>query len=351
MKNATSLLEVRNLSVDFQTRRGPLTAVDNVSFRVEEGQTLGIVGESGSGKSVTSLALMRLLAPTASIRAGSVLLQGQDLLQFSEAQMQATRGRDVAMIFQDPMTSLNPSYTVGFQIDEALRLHAQSAQVSDRASRHRKAIDLMKQVGIPDPESRLSIYPHQLSGGMAQRVMIAMAIACSPKVLIADEPTTALDVTIQAQILQLLRDLQKTRRMGLILITHDIGVVANMADQIMVMYAGQAVEKGRVSQVIGSPRHPYTAGLLASLPAAHGMAEFRTRLPTIAGLVPDLLRRPAGCQMNPRCAYADDQCRAQAPGETFFDESMVRCYRPLNNETNAQRTGSERRGSEKGIES
>ncbi len=345
-----SLLEVKNLSVDFNTRRGPLTAVDGVSFRVEEGQTLGIVGESGSGKSVTSLALMRLLAPTASIRSGSVQLQGQDLLKFSEAQMQATRGRAMAMIFQDPMTSLNPSYTVGFQIDEALRLHAHAAQVTNKASRHHKAIDLMKQVGIPDPESRLGIYPHQLSGGMAQRVMIAMAIACSPKVLIADEPTTALDVTIQAQILQLLRDLQKTRRMGLILITHDIGVVANMADDVMVMYAGQAVEKGPVGQVIGSPRHPYTAALLASLPAAHGLSEFRTRLPTIVGLVPDLLRRPPGCQLNPRCSYSDDQCRSEVPSETFFDESMVRCYRPLGTKANTNHATLSRR-TEKGMPS
>lgn len=325
-----SLLDVRDLSVEFQTRRGVITAVDCVSFSVEAGRTLGIVGESGSGKSVTSLALMRLLSNTARISSGSVRLADRDLLGLSEREMQKARGRDIAMIFQDPMTSLNPSYTVGFQIEEALQLHAEGDDARDPRARRRKAVELLEQVGIPDPELRLQNFPHQMSGGMSQRVMIAMAIACSPRLLIADEPTTALDVTIQAQILRLLRDLQKQRKMGLILITHDIGVVANMADDIMVMYAGQAVEAGPAREVIERPRHPYTAGLLASLPAAHGLAEFRTRLPTIAGLVPDLLRRPKGCQLNPRCAYANDRCRSELPGDTKDSAGrMVKCFYPL----------------------
>lgn len=323
-----SLLDVRDLSVQFETRRGALTAIDRLSFKLEAGRTLGIVGESGSGKSVTSLAIMQLLANTAKISSGSVLFEGRDLLTLSEKEMQATRGRDIAMIFQDPMTSLNPSYTVGFQLEEALRIHADASGARDAASRSSKAIELMKQVGIPGPEMRLRSYPHQLSGGMSQRVMIAMAIACSPRLLIADEPTTALDVTIQAQILQLLRDLQKSRNMALILITHDIGVVANMADDIMVMYAGQAVERGAARDVIEKPRHPYTAGLLASLPSAHGLREFRTRLPTIAGLVPDLLRRPLGCQMNPRCEFATDKCRSDLPPDFVEAERMVKCFYP-----------------------
>ncbi|MCM2282255.1 MAG: ABC transporter ATP-binding protein [Bdellovibrionaceae bacterium] len=323
-----SLLEVRDLSVRFHMRRGPVTAIDRLSFRLEAGRTLGIVGESGSGKSVTSLAIMRLLANTAEISSGAVLFEGRDLLKLSEKDMQSTRGRDVAMIFQDPMTSLNPSYTVGFQLEEALRIHADSTGATTKAARQAKAVELMKQVGIPDPQMRLKSYPHQLSGGMSQRVMIAMAIACSPRLLIADEPTTALDVTIQAQILQLLRDLQKESNMALILITHDIGVVANMADEILVMYAGQAVERGPARDVIGHPRHPYTAGLLASLPAAHGLREFRTRLPTIAGLVPDLARRPAGCQMNPRCASAADSCRVEMPPDIVENERMVKCFFP-----------------------
>jgi dipeptide transport system ATP-binding protein len=324
-----SRLDVQDLTVEFQTRRGWVTAVDHLSVSLEQGKTLGIVGESGSGKSVTSLALMRLLANTARISAGTVRLGDRDLLALSEREMQEARGRDIAMIFQDPMTSLNPSYTIGFQLDEALRIHAEKAGVSGRDERQRKAIELLKQVGIPDPESRLRAFPHQLSGGMSQRVMIAMAIACSPQILIADEPTTALDVTIQAQILQLLRDLQKSRKMSLILITHDIGVVANMADEIMVMYAGQAVERGPAREVIERPCHPYTAGLLASLPSAHGLAEFRTRLPTISGLVPDLAHRPKGCQMGPRCAYADERCLREIPINHVDQGRMVKCFKPL----------------------
>jgi len=324
----SSLLEVKNLSVEFETRRGPITAVDGLSFSLNSSRTLGIVGESGSGKSVTGLALMRLLAHNARITSGEIYFQNRSLLSLSERDMQEVRGRDIAMIFQDPMTSLNPSYTVGFQIEEALRVHATASRTHSKSERRARAVELLKQVGIPDPESRLKAYPHQLSGGMSQRVMIAMAIACSSKLLIADEPTTALDVTIQAQILQLLRDLQKQTGMALILITHDIGVVANMADEIMVMYAGQAVEFGPAKAVIETPKHHYTAGLLASLPAAHGLAEFRTRLPTIAGLVPDLRARPSGCQMHPRCPAVQDRCRVESPQVDVHDARLVRCFFP-----------------------
>lgn len=316
------MLKVDHLSVAFETRRGLVKVIEDLSFQVEAGRTLGIVGESGSGKSVASLAVMGLLPPTARITSGRVDLNGRDLLKCSEAEMQALRGRKIAMIFQDPMTSLNPSFTVGFQIQEAMRVHGL------RGDLHERAIESLKQVGIPDPEMRLESFPHQLSGGMSQRVMIAMAIACEPELLIADEPTTALDVTIQAQILALLKKIQVERKMGLILITHDIGVVAQMADDILVMYAGHAMEMGPKSSVIQKPCHPYTRALLASLPSSHGLAEFRTRLPTIAGLVPDLLKRPQGCQLHPRCERVDDLCRLQVPKVQSIESSKVKCHHP-----------------------
>ncbi|HVK60913.1 MAG TPA: ABC transporter ATP-binding protein [Bdellovibrionales bacterium] len=314
------LLSVQNLSVAFETRRGLVNVIEDLSFELHRGRTLGIVGESGSGKSVTSLAIMGLLPPTAR-PAGKVLFDGKDLLKSSEGEMQKLRGGRLSMIFQDPMTSLNPSFTVGFQIEEALRTHGVKGNLQE------KAADLLKQVGIPDPALRLSSYPHQLSGGMSQRVMIAMSIACSPDLLIADEPTTALDVTIQAQILALLKQIQVERKMGLILITHDIGVVAQMADDILVMYAGHVMEAGPKEEVIRRPKHPYTQALLASLPGSHSLGEFRSRLPTIPGLVPDLLHRPPGCQLNPRCPYVIDTCKQAVPEARMIGATRVRCIR------------------------
>lgn len=319
-----SLLRVENLSVSFETRKGLLNVIEDLSFDLKRGRTLGIVGESGSGKSVTSLAIMGLLAPTARVTSGRILFEGKDLLKTKEKEMQDLRGGRLAMIFQDPMTSLNPSFTVGYQIKEALRQHGLGKGDLDQM-----AVDLLKQVGIPDPASRLNIYPHQLSGGMSQRVMIAMAIACSPDLLIADEPTTALDVTIQAQILALLKKIQAERNMGLILITHDIGVVAQMADDILVMYAGHAMEMGPKEEVIRRPKHPYTQALLASLPGNHGLAEFRSRLPTVPGLVPDLLKRPPGCQLNPRCMYTEEACLSATPSVVDVGASKVKCRKPL----------------------
>lgn len=318
------MLKVKNLSVSFETRRGIVNVIEDLSFEVLPGRTLGIVGESGSGKSVTSLAIMGLLPPTARVTSGSIELAGRNLLEATEAELQSLRGSKLAMIFQDPMTSLNPSFNVGFQLKEAMRAHGIDGDLNF------KAVESLKSVGIPDPEMRLSNYPHQLSGGMSQRVMIAMAIACSPELLIADEPTTALDVTIQAQILSLLKNIQNERKTGLVLITHDIGVVAQMADDILVMYAGHAMEMGPKAQVIRRPRHPYTQALLKSLPGAHGMSEFRTRLPTIAGLVPDLFNRPSGCQLHPRCRFADDLCRTKVPKVQMIQGSATKCHHAEN---------------------
>lgn len=316
-----AMLEVTNLSVSFETRRGVINVIEELSFTVQPGRTLGIVGESGSGKSVTSLAVMGLLPPTARVRSGEIHFAGRDLLRTTESEMQSLRGGRVAMIFQDPMTSLNPSFTVGYQLIEAMRVHGVGGDLGE------KAIEMLKAVGIPDPAMRMASYPHQLSGGMSQRVMIAMAIACSPELLIADEPTTALDVTIQAQILALLKKIQIERHMGLILITHDIGVVAQVADDILVLYAGQPMEIGPKDEIIHRPKHPYTKALLASLPGAHGLTEFRTRLPTIPGLVPDLLHRPKGCQLSPRCAFAVDRCRSENPRAEKLGSVSVKCLR------------------------
>ncbi len=322
MSSSNTLLTVEKLGVSFETRRGLVDVIQDLSFSLEKGRTLGIVGESGSGKSVTSLAIMGLLPPTARIAAGSsVKFEGKEILTMTENERQRLRGGRMAMIFQDPMTSLNPSFTVGFQIEEALRTHGIKGDLNSRA------VELMKLVGIPDPVTRLDSFPHQLSGGMSQRVMIAMAIACEPELLIADEPTTALDVTIQAQILALLKQIQAERGMGLILITHDIGVVAQMADDILVMYAGHLMEAGPKEDVIRRPKHPYTKALLESLPGSHGLAEFRSRLPTIPGLVPDLLARPPGCQLSPRCPYMIPECQAGVPAARLVEGSRVRCIR------------------------
>ena len=320
-----ALLDVEDLSIEFKTMRGVLRAVDRVSFQIEQGETLGIVGESGCGKSISSLAIMRLLPSTARVHARKLSFLGRDLQRLTESQYQDLRGGDIAMIFQDPMTSLNPSFTVGFQIVEVLEAH----QGGSTQRLKKRAIELLDQVGIPDAATRFNAYPHQLSGGMSQRVMIAIAIACKPKLLIADEPTTALDVTIQTQILELLRSLQRENGMSLILITHDIGIVAEYTDRTMVMYAGQAVETGKTTDVILKPTHPYTEGLLACLPGTHTDQEHRTKLPTIAGLVPDLVKRPPGCQLHPRCKYVNENCRREEPALVQAHNRNTKCFYPL----------------------
>jgi len=317
-----ALLEIENLSVEFPSQNGVMHAVDGVSLSLEEGEVLGIVGESGSGKSVTMMALMGLVAFPGRVRADRLRFAGHDLLSLSDGERSQLTGKDVAMIFQDPTTSLNPCFTVGFQITETLRLHLGL----DRKAATRKAIELLEQVGIPAPESRLKAYPHQLSGGMNQRVMIAMAIACNPRLLIADEPTTALDVTIQAQILDLLRSLQKERGMALVLITHNMGVVSEMAQRVAVMYAGQIMEEQGAHALFNTPQHPYTEALLAALPER---SDGSVRLATIPGMVPGLYDRPAGCLFAPRCAYATEHSRTVRPALRAWQDGMVRCHYPL----------------------
>ena len=318
---AAPVLEIRNLSVQFQTALGPLRAVDGVDLTVDTGEVVGIVGESGSGKSVAMLAVMGLLPWTAQITADRLHFLGEPLLQLSARQRRNLVGKDMAMIFQEPMSSLNPCFTVEFQLTEALRFH----EGMDRKAARTRALELLDLVGIPSPEDRLGVFPHQLSGGMSQRVMIAMAIACNPKLLIADEPTTALDVTIQAQILDLLLDLQRERGMALILITHDMGVVAETVERVVVQYAGQQVEAHEVLGLFGDAMHPYTAALLAALPERS-----KARLlPTIAGVVPGVLDRPRGCLFGPRCAFATDRCRAEEPKFRDGPRGRVRCHYPL----------------------
>ena len=303
-----ALLEVRALTTRFRTERGELTAVDDVSFSVAAGQTLALVGESGSGKSVTALSLMRLIPnPPGRITAGSVRFEGEDLLQLTDAQMQAIRGNRIAMIFQEPMSSLNPSLTVGLQIAEPVNVHQGMAWPS--AFEVAKA--LLGRVRIPDAASRLHTWPHQYSGGMRQRTMIAMALACQPRLIIADEPTTALDVTVQAQILDLLKELTHETGAALILITHDLGVVARYADHVAVMYGGRIVEQAPAADLYARPRHPYTQGLLASIPRLDSPAG--ARLVPITGQPPDLARLPPGCSFAPRCPRADGACAAQRP--------------------------------------
>jgi len=320
-----SLLEVENLSVAFGSETNPFKAVDKISYRVEAGQVLGIVGESGSGKSVSSLAIMGLVDYPGRVSASSLKFDGQDLESLSEKQRRDITGRDIAMIFQEPMSSLNPCFTVGDQIMEALAVH----QGGSKKERKAKTIELLQQVGIPAPETRLSAYPHQLSGGMSQRVMIAMAIACDPKLLIADEPSTALDVTIQAQIIDLLLDLQREKNMGLVLITHDLALVAEAAHQVAVMYAGQIVETGTASEIFSTPQHPYTQALLRSLPE-YSLGE--KRLQALGGVVPGAHDRPNGCLLNPRCPYATDQCRSNEPDLIGTSDRAVKCFYPLNAE-------------------
>lgn len=319
-----SLLRIRNLTVEFATASGSFRAVDGVDQDVNKGEILAIVGESGSGKSVSMLALMGLLPWTAKITADEMVFDGHDLTKMQAKDRSKIIGKDLAMIFQEPMSSLNPCFTVGWQIKEALRIH----MGLDRKARHARAIELFEQVGIPDPERRLSVFPHQMSGGMNQRVMIAMAIACNPKVLIADEPTTALDVTIQAQILDLLTRLRQEQGMGLVLITHDMGVVAETADRVSVQYAGQKIEEQPVLNLFNTPRHPYTAALLDALPE-RAVAKF---LPTIPGVVPGQFDRPLGCLFSPRCKFANETCRTNKPITSGAELGMARCHYPLTNE-------------------
>jgi oligopeptide/dipeptide ABC transporter ATP-binding protein len=319
-----SILGVRHLSTHFLTRAGRVKAADDVSFNIKRGSTLAIVGESGSGKSVTSLSIMRLVPPPGKVTAGEILFNGRDLLKLDDEQMRRLRGREIAMIFQDPMTSLNPVYTVGDQIAEAIELH-------ERLPRRQawiKAVEMMTRVKIPDAERRARDYPHQLSGGMRQRVMIAMALSCKPRLLIADEPTTALDVTIQAEILELLRSLRDDFDLSMLLITHDLGVVAETADRVAVMYAGRIVEEASVHEIFHDPRHPYTEGLLRSVPRLTEEGLKLRRLETIEGTVPNLLHLPEGCKFAPRCAYVIDECtRHEIPLLAVNDEHRARCIR------------------------
>ena len=303
-----TLLEVVDLETQFATRNGVVRAVDGVSWDVGEGETVALVGESGCGKSVSALSIMRLISPPAGrIVGGRIVFKGRDLLTLSEEEMRRVRGREIAMIFQEPMTSLNPVLTIGRQLTEGLETHLELAPPAARA----RAIELLAMVGIPDPGRRLSQYPHQFSGGMRQRMMIAMALACQPALVLADEPTTALDVTIQAQILELMKDLSRRLGVAMLIITHNLGVVARYADRVNVMYAGRIIERGTARELYGNPRHPYTLGLLRSVPRLDEPR--RARLNPIDGQPPDLTRLPAGCAFAPRCAFRVERCLSEAP--------------------------------------
>jgi len=315
------LLEIENLTVSFQTAGGQFTAVDKVSLHIEPGEIVSVVGESGSGKSVAMLALMGLLPWTATVTADRLAFDNQDLQTITKPELRKIIGSKMAMIFQEPMTSLNPCFTVGFQLTECLKIHLGM----NRTQRKKRAIDLLDLVGIPEPEKRLSAFPHQLSGGMNQRVMIAMAISCDPQLLIADEPTTALDVTIQAQILDLLLNLQKEKGMSLVLITHDMGVVAETAERVVVQYAGQQVEKQLVKGLFSNPHHPYTQALLNSLPERSDSKI----LPSIAGVVPGQFDKPKGCLFSPRCDYATNKCRTVPPIAADNELGRALCHYPV----------------------
>jgi dipeptide transport system ATP-binding protein len=320
------LLEVEDLRVEFGAVAAPVVAVDGVDLTLDAGEVAGCVGESGSGKSVTALAVMGLVEFPGRVRARRLVFGGQDLLALSDAQRRSLVGKDIAMIFQDPLASLNPCYTVAFQLTETLRIHGSDAERASARLRRARALELLRQVEIPDAEARLGAFPHQLSGGMAQRVMIAMAIACNPRLLIADEPTTALDVTVQAQVLQLLARLQRERGMALLLITHDLAVVAETVRRVLVMYAGQVVETGTVPEIFEAPRHPYTQALLAALPEHN---RDHARLKAIRGVVPGLHDRPSGCLLNPRCDYAVARCRSAEPVLSGPGGHEARCHFPL----------------------
>ena len=319
------LLEANNLKTYFDTDEGTVRAVDGVTFHIDKGETLAVVGESGSGKSVASLSIMRLIPqPPGRIAGGEVLFEGQDLVKKSERGMRKIRGNEISMIFQEPMTSLNPVYTVGDQIAEAIVLHQGKSYRQAMIA----AAEMLDLVGIPEPSDRVKNYPHQMSGGMRQRVMIAMALSCGPKLLIADEPTTALDVTIQAQILDLMNKLQRDIGMSILFITHDLGVVAEVADRVVVMYAGRAVEEGDVNDIFARPQMPYTLGLLNSIPRVDRAATHQERLEAIPGNVPNPLFLPAGCSFHPRCRFAIDECQQAVPDlEDTGGGHMVRCIR------------------------
>ncbi|MGG5808395.1 ABC transporter ATP-binding protein [Falsiroseomonas sp. CW058] len=316
---ADPILEVRDLGVSFPTDRGRLRPVDGVSLAVEAGKTLAVVGESGCGKSVTALAVMGLLPPGAQIT-GSIRLAGRELSTLDQEDWRLKRGGEMAMIFQEPMTSLNPAFTAGEQVAEALRLH----QALSPAAAFDRAVEMLGRVRIPDAARRARQYPHQLSGGMRQRVMIAMALACRPRLLIADEPTTALDVTVQAQILALIDEMKRETGTAVVLITHDLGVVADHADEVVVMYAGRVAERGRAADVFARAQHPYTIGLLGAAPRLEGGAE---RLASIEGTVPDLLDPPRGCRFSPRCPFAIDRCAAQPPLAEVLPGHRAACWR------------------------
>ena len=308
-----AILQVDNLQTHFFTAVGTVRAVDGVSYELRSGETLGVVGESGCGKSVSALSVLRLVAnPPGRIVGGAIRFEGRNLLELSEPEMERIRGNEISMIFQEPMTSLNPLFTIGRQVSEAIALH----QGLSRKEAMARAVEMLRRVYIPEPERRVHAYPHQMSGGMRQRVMIAMALSCNPKVLIADEPTTALDVTIQAQILDLMRELQETYGTAIVLITHDMGVVAENADRVVVMYAGRKVEEAPAANLFDNPGHPYTKGLLGSIPHLDAAAQSnggRARLNEIKGMVPSLFDLPPGCSFAPRCGFATDRCRGEAP--------------------------------------
>ena len=315
------LLRVEDLTVKFRTYNGEVTAVNNLELLLNENETLGIVGESGSGKSVTSLSIMGLLEEATSSVSGKALFKGTDLIAMKEKEKQRYRGNHLAMIFQEPMTSLNPLHKCGKQIIESMRIHTDIS----KADAQKKAIELLKLVGIPAPEQRFNEYPHQMSGGMRQRVMIAMALACDPQLLIADEPTTALDVTIQAQILEVLKELRDRLKMGIILITHDLGVVSEVCDRVIVMYTGKVVEQGLIREILDNPKHPYTEGLIAAIP---NIQDEKGKLSSIEGMVPQLDNMPQGCSFHPRCPYAMDICKEKRPALTIAENGRkVRCFK------------------------
>ena len=322
-----SILEVKNLVTSFATDRGEAKALDGVTFSLEKGKTLGLVGESGCGKSVTSLSIMRLLPkPIGNSPVGEIIFtdgeESFDILKLPAKSMLKIRGKKIAMIFQDPLTSLNPVYTVGFQLMEAMKIHFPKRTAAETFE---KALQLLKDVGIPAPEQRIHDYPHQLSGGMRQRVMIAIALSCEPDILIADEPTTALDVTIQAQILNLMRKLQKKNNMAILFITHDLGVVAEMCDEVCVMYAGRIAEQASVKEIFKNPQHPYTKGLLGSIPKLQ--TERKSKLFEINGMVPDLFSMPEGCRFQNRCKFATKKCQEEIPLTTIKENHLLACIR------------------------